>query len=238
MTATVIIPTTGTPELADAIDSVINQTYPTDCYVVVDGIHHYQQVAEVIGERVQNIGVNIAYLPINVGAGGFYGHRVYAAFSHLVNSKYILYLDQDNWLDDNHVQSCVNKIEKNNLDWTYSLRKIYNNKEFVCHDDCESLGKWPVFSNDYNHIDTNCYCIKTDVALRVASAWHGGWGQDRVWFQVLAQHFNKFDTTGEYSVNYRLGGNEGSVKSEFFKHGNEIMRQRYNGEYPWQAQKI
>ena len=37
MSATVIIPTTGSPELRKAIDSVLKQTYPTTCYVVSDG---------------------------------------------------------------------------------------------------------------------------------------------------------------------------------------------------------
>jgi glycosyltransferase involved in cell wall biosynthesis len=234
MTATVIIPTTGAPELAKAIDSIFAQTYPTNCYVVVDGIEHYQQVTEVIGDRIQNIGLNIAYLPMNVGSGGFYGHRVYAAFSHLVNSKYILYLDQDNWFDIDHVETCVKNIEIGNLDWCYALRTICDKDgNQLVNDNCESLGKWPVFSGDYHHIDTNCYCIKTQIALRVSSAWHGGWGQDRVWFQVLAQHFPNFDTTSKYTVNYRLAGNEGSVKKEFFEHGNNIMNKKYNGAFPW-----
>jgi methyl coenzyme M reductase alpha subunit len=68
----------------------------------------------------------------------------------------------------------------------------------------------------------------------LAQAWHGGWGQDRVWFNALSKHFPKFDTTGKYTVNYRVGGNEGSVKKEFFDYGNSIMKQRYNGEFPWQ----
>lgn len=38
MSVTVIIPTTGSPELKDAVASVLNQTYqPTKCYVVADG---------------------------------------------------------------------------------------------------------------------------------------------------------------------------------------------------------
>ena len=37
MTATVIIPTTGSPELFTAIKSVLDQTYDTKCYIVCDG---------------------------------------------------------------------------------------------------------------------------------------------------------------------------------------------------------
>jgi hypothetical protein len=41
MSATVIIPTTGSPEVRDAINSVLNQSYTTKCYVVVDGEENY-----------------------------------------------------------------------------------------------------------------------------------------------------------------------------------------------------
>jgi glycosyltransferase involved in cell wall biosynthesis len=239
MTATVIIPTTGSAELIEAVKSVLDQTYDTNVYVVCDGADYSYTVKNLMRwvEKHPKFlsNVKICNLPINVGANGFYGHRVYAAFTHLINTKYVLYLDQDNWFEPDHVQNCIDTIEKNNLDWSYSLRNIYTpDKEFIAKDDCESLGKWPVFSGDYRHIDTNCYCLKTEVAVKLAQVWHGGWGQDRVWFNALSQYFSKFDTTGKYTVNYRVGGNEGSVKKEFFEYGNKIMNDKYEGVFPWQ----
>jgi hypothetical protein len=233
MSATVIIPTTGSPEVVDAIESVLAQTYKdTTCYLVCDGEQYYGKVKVIASEYGNRI--KTCYLPINVGANGFYGHRVYAAFSHLINTDYILYLDQDNWMDGNHVKDCIETIEKNNLDWSYSLRKIKDiDGKDIALDNCESLGKWPVFSGDYNHIDTNCYCLRTNITVKLCQVWHGGWGQDRVWFQALQQYFPRYDTTGKYSLNYRIGGNEGSVKKEFFEYGNAIMNQKYNGNLPW-----
>jgi glycosyltransferase involved in cell wall biosynthesis len=234
MSATVIIPTTGSPELIDAVDSVLSQTYNTKCYVVVDGRQNYNKVNQLLTNR-ESGNIQVAYLPENVGANGFYGHRVYAAFTHLVNSKYVLYLDQDNYMDVNHVANCVKTIEEQNLDWCYSLRSIHDKDGiFLVNDNCESLGKWPVFSGDYNHIDTNCYCLKTSIAVKIASVWHGGWGQDRTFFSILQGAFRNYDTTGKYSLNYRVGGNEGSVKKEFFEYGNKIMNEKYNGVFPWQ----
>jgi glycosyltransferase involved in cell wall biosynthesis len=240
MSATVIIPTTGSPDLVDAVESVLDQTYKTQCYIVADGPEfHYitSKFLKYCETRKDFEGkVKICNLPINVGANGFYGHRVYAAFTHLVDTDYVLYLDQDNWLKPNHVQSCIDTIKKNDLDWCYSLRDIYNKKsEFVCHDDCESLGKWQTY-HGVNHVDTNSYCVKTEIAIKLASAWHGGWGQDRVFLGAIAQHFPKFDCTKEYSVNYRVGGNEGSVTGEFFLNGNKIMNEKYNGIFPWRQQ--
>jgi hypothetical protein len=237
MSATVIIPTTGSPEVVKAIESVIEQSYTdTTAYVVIDGMEHFQKTAMLLLKHKLNEHPRIktCTLPINVGANGFYGHRVYAAFTHLINSKYVLYLDQDNWFDHDHVKTCIKNIETRKLDWAYSLRTICDKDgNQLVNDNCESLGKWPVFSGDYHHIDTNCYCIKTEVAIKLAQVWHGGWGQDRHWFNTLATYFPNYDTTSKYTVNYRLAGNEGSVKKEFFEHGNKIMNEQYNGNFPW-----
>ena len=232
MTATVIIPTTGASGLRNSIESVLRQTYKTKCYVVVDG-EQFSGKASVILSDYRGEGIKECYLPINVGANGFYGHRVYAAFTHLIDTDYVLYLDQDCWFEPDHVEQCIKTIEQNNLDWSYSLRQIRNKEgDYVCNDDCESLGKWQTY-HGVNHIDTNCYCIKTQTAIRLAQTWHGGWGQDRVWFHTLASYFNNFDCTGKYTVNYCVDGNPGSVNAEFFLNGNEVMKQKYNGEFPW-----
>jgi len=232
MTATVIIPTTGSGELYKAIDSVLSQTYMVKCYVVCDGEKYFTQTKEIV-DKFKSRDLQVCYLPENVGSNGFYGHRVYAAFTHLINSEYVLYLDQDNWFEPNHVMSCVDTIRKTNSDWSYSLRKIVDKSgEFICNDYCESLGKWKCFQ-DYHHVDTNCYCIKTDVAIKVATMFHGGWGQDRIFFNVLSTHKPKFECTGDTTVNYRLAGNAGSVKDDFFKIGNDVMMKQYNGKLPW-----
>lgn len=237
MKATVIIPTTGAFEVRDAIDSVLDQTIETQVYLICDGRENQGKVKVIADEYAGNGFVKVCYLPINVGANGFYGHRVYAAFTHLIDTQYVLYLDQDNAFKPNHVEECINVIEKYGIDWCYSLRSIIDKDgEFVCNDDCESLGRWQTY-HGHNHVDTNCYCIKTDVAIKLASAWHGGWGQDRVFLHTIAEHFPRFECTRKYTVNYRVNGNPGSVTPEFFANGNRVMNEKYNGEFPW-AQKI
>jgi hypothetical protein len=106
------------------------------------------------------------------------------------------------------------------------------NGNYICEDNCESLGKWPSYHGNY-HIDTNNYCIPTQTAIRLASVWHGGWGQDRVWYHTLSTHFKNYSCTKEYTVNYRVDGNPGSVNAEFFKNGNKIMHEKYSGIFPW-----
>ena len=69
--------------------------------------------------------------------------------------------------------------------------------------------------------------------LQSAHVWHGQWGQDRVFAQVMMQNFKAFDCTGRYAVQYCLGGNEGSVTKDFFEQGNAQMLQRYKRGFPW-----
>ena len=233
MSATVIIPTTGSPEVRNAIDSVLNQSYTTQCYVIVDGEENYDKAKNIINDYIHDERFRVCYLPINVGAKGFYGHRVYAAFTHLIDTDYVMWLDQDNWLYQSHVAKCIETIQKRNLDWCYSLRQIYNKQgKFVCFDDCESLGKWQTY-HGVHHIDTNSYCVKTEIAIKLASAWHGGWGQDRVFLSAISQHFPKWDCTNEYTTCYRVDGGKGSVNAEFFMNGNIVMNKKYNGVFPW-----
>jgi hypothetical protein len=234
MSVTVIIPTTGAPELKDAVQSVLEQTYETKCYVVSDGMKYHSKTRIITDDFLSRKNLERCYLPINVGANGFYGHRIYAAFTHLIDTEYVLYLDQDCWFEKDHVETCINTIKEKKLDWVYSLRKICDKDgNYITNDNCESLGKWKTY-HGVNHIDTNCYCLKTEIVIKLAQVWHGGWGQDRVWFSALSQYFPNFDCTGKYTVNYKVDGNAGSVNAEFFLNGNKIMNDKYNGVFPWQ----
>lgn len=234
MSSVVLIPTTGAATLRRAVESVVAQTVPTAAYVVCDGEDFRAPVDEALAglERVPG-GLSVCVLPRNVGAGGFYGHRIYAAFAHLVAEDHVLLLDQDNFLAPDHVERCVDLIAARQLQWCYSLRTICDEAGApVCRDDCESLGKWPGFTGAHL-VDTSAYCIRRDVLVQSAHAWHGPWGQDRVFAQVMMRNFPQFDCTGRYTLQYRLGGNERSVTKAFFEQGNATMQQRYKRGYPW-----
>jgi hypothetical protein len=229
--AVVLIPTTGSASLRQAVQSVNAQTTPTRAYVVCDG----PAFREATEAQLEGLEATVCHLPVNTGANGFYGHRIYAAFAHLVEEDHVLFLDQDNWFAPSHVESCVRLMASRGLHWAYALRNVMDPAgNFLCTDDCESLGKWPAFTQGHL-IDTSAYCVRRDVLVRVAHAWHGGWGQDRVFAQVMMQNVPAFDCTGEYTLNYRLGGNPGSVTEDFFRQGNRQMRAKYDKRLPWVA---
>lgn len=244
--ALVIIPTTGAPELADAVRSVISQTYEdTHLLLVVDGTQFSNNTTKVLNETgVIGYGEKIfrCDLPFNTGGGGFYGHRIMAAFGHLIPAyDCVLFLDQDNWYDTNHVETMVGEIESSKVDWCYSLRKIYDkDKNYVVDDNCESLGRWPAWvGNEVFLIDTSSYCFTTDFYKMVSHIWDFGWGADRRFFHIVKNDIghDKFSCTGQYTLNYRTGGNEGSVTPEFFIEGNKKTASRYKGIYPWKKRQ-
>lgn len=234
MKVAVVTPTIGGEHLRQCLRSVQNQTYENlTHYVFLDGEQHFDNINPFLYEAAGKREIKTIKLEENVGKG-WYGHRVYSSCSFLVNADVICYLDEDNWYEPNHVEKIVETLQKGN-DWVFSLRKIFDkNGNFVCKDNCESLGKWPVYFNEsVYHIDTSSFGVRHNVALSVGHSWYGKWGADRQFFNTVKQYFPKYECTKQYSSCYRLDGNPNSVTADFFEKGNEVNRSKYNGEWPW-----
>lgn len=240
----VITPTIGLDSLTKAIESVKAQTYRDIRHlIVVDGPEYFEKVMSKIAIKFNDDNehnhIMITALPTNTGSNGFYGHRIYAAFPHLVNEPYIAFLDEDNWYEPNHIETLVNKIEKDDLRWAHSLRNVYLHESdgggFLDKDCCEAIGRWPIawFDSPQHLVDTSSYMFRAEFIKIHASLWHWGWGGDRRFFTIIKDK-GKYDTTGEHTLNYRLppiqkayGGDK-----DIFKKGNEIILKQY-GAYPW-----
>ena len=227
MRVMVITPTTGKHTLKKAIESVQNQTMKTEHLVVLDGWDAWNTVCNTS----YNYSCKWMMLPENVGANNWYGHRVYAAMPLMVNADYILFLDEDNWFEPNHVKTMINKIKSKDLMWAYSLRKIYDERgQYVCDDDCEALGRYPAFYDHLlNFVDTNCYCFRRDYLVNVAHNFYGQWGADRQFYKAAASALPSFGCTGEATVNYTAP----ERLLEMFRQGNGQMKRAYGEELPW-----
>ena len=235
MKVAVVTPTIASEHLAKCVASVDKQTYEDIThYIFIDGCQYEPKAREIL---VGSSKTRMIELEENVGKG-WYGHRVYAASSFLVNADIICYLDEDNFFEPCHIEKMVRKLEEG-YDWVYSLRKIVDKDgEFICEDNCESLGKWPVhFNPEVFHIDTSCFAIRRDVAVRIGHAWYVQWGADRQFFNALKNNFKNYGCTNQYTTNYRLDGNPNSVTKEFFEQGNEVNEKKYNGKFPWKIKQ-
>lgn len=233
MKVAVVTPTIASEHLTKCIDSVDKQTYKDIThYIFIDGCQYEPKAREIL---VGSSKTRMIELEENVGKG-WYGHRVYAACSFLVNADVICYLDEDNFFEPCHIEKMVRKLEEG-YDWVYSLRKVVNKDgEFLCEDNCESLGKWPVYFNpEVSHIDTSCFAIRRNIAVNIGHAWYGQWGADRQFFTALKKYFPKYECTNQYTTNYRLDGNANSVSEEFFIEGNKINTEKYQGNFPWKT---
>lgn len=233
----VITPTTGSTKMADAVNSINNQTYKNLTHlVVVDGPEFFQNAMNRFPIPMNSRSL-ICTAPFNTGGGsqGFYGHRIYAGFSHLVNADYVFFLDDDNWYEPDHVESLVEVLNKG-VDFAFSFRKIFDkDKNYICDDNCESLGKWPIYfthDNPQYLVDTSSYAFNRQFLIRVSQFWHSGWGGDRHFFNFIRERAN-YDTNYKHTMCYRTDGNPGSVNGDFFMKGNAEQLKHYEGKLPW-----
>jgi hypothetical protein len=236
---TVITPTIGGVHLAQALQSVQEQTYPfLEHAIVIDG-DQFRPAVEASLPSSPSKPIRVYPLPSNTGARGFNGHRIYGALPHLLNSQFVAFLDEDNWFDKDHIASLMAHVTKAGLSWAYSLRCIVDaNGILITDDDCESLGQWPTWNNsDVHLVDVNCYLLRRDLAVRTSSLWYrrfrDGQSPDFLLCHDLLKNYPRTATNGRSTVNYRVGSTPSSVRAEFFLVGNDEMRKRYSCAMPW-----
>jgi hypothetical protein len=78
--------------------------------------------------------------------------------------------------------------------------------------------------------------LKTDVAHRVASYFHGGWGQDRVFYAALSQLFPNYGCSGAFTVDYRTRDDLQPKVVELLTRENAAIRQKFGGRLPFVGQ--
>lgn len=243
MKVAIITPTIGTKHLENNVDSVSKQTYKNLKHIVVSDGPQYDAKVFNITKSYDN--VKMMNLPENTGAGGYNGHRIYAAVPYLIDADYFIFLDEDNWIESNHVESLVNAVK--GYDWAFSLRKIIDQDgNYICNDDCESLGLWHTcLSPNEFFVDVGCYFLSKKLAIQTAPIWYRRARHpeeqpevDRLLIHVLRQNKTKYQTNGEYTLNYRVGNRSDSVQSQFFLRGNQTMEKLHNGFFPWRKENL
>lgn len=219
-----IIPTSGRPELRQAVESALPAS---DVLLVTDGPRGEQKCGGALyhGQNTPGYGaIDFLHVPFKVGGGEWAGHRIYAAVPHLVNHEFVAFLDEDNWYEPEHLPAMLDALAGSDVAWSY--RNIVDKAgTFICRDECESLGPHHLGVERRWLVDTSCWAFRTEALRSFCGQWDGGWGQDSRFtehMKAIASH--SMVGTGLYSLNYRLGGSERSPKAEFFLQGNERMK--------------
>jgi hypothetical protein len=210
----------------------------------MDGQQYAKEINKIILETGTSHQEKIIYLEQNVGKG-WYGHRVYSAASFLVNEDVLCYLDEDNYAGPNYIEAFEQTLSNPKYSWAYTLRNIITpTGEFVCQDNCESLGHWPVtFDPSRHHIDTGCFAIPRELAVQVGHHWYGQWGADRQFYRALQarnlEYGFEYGCTMQHTLNYRIGSETNRSTVEMFTSGNKLSSNRFIGEknYPWHEQR-
>ena len=232
----VVTSTIGRDCLLEAIESVARQTRPVRHYIFIDGPEVEDRAKNVIEQSNLAENTTVITLPNNTGKNMYTCARINAMASYIITEDVILYLDDDNWYEDDHVETVVGLMEKFNLDWSCSLRNIVRDDgSHVCMDECESLGLMKNHANMY-HVDTSCMAVRTDIAQKIAPFWqHQKW-MDRVAFKAMIEAKFKGGCTGKATMNYRLSKDGlGNMTPETFVGLNQMVAQQFPHR-PWRNQ--
>jgi hypothetical protein len=242
----VLTATTGNPLLKNCIESVQKQTYTNLQHILVcDGAIFQQKVQQII-ESINPIkNLDTMVIPWNSGANGYVCHKIYASIPHLIHEPcYISFLDEDNTINENHIEMMFKTINETKCTWTYCLRNIISpSGDFICRDLCESLGKLHSTFISRSHspdylVDTSSYLVPVEIARKFSECWQrparSNPEGDRYFYECLSKHYRNFECTINYSLNYRVDSRDDSVKSDFFLLGNSIIKNKLNiDKIPW-----
>jgi len=232
----IITSTVGRPELARCIESVRRQTYPhVQHIVVVDGPEHHAK-ADPILTRYPNL--DVFYLPY---ATKQWGAKINAAFPQLAKGDYIMFLDDDNTIEPDHIASLIQTI--GDRAWAYALRNLTMNSMFVARDYCDALGllhpTWAEFAQRKNihHLDTGSFFLSRIAALEMGQFWGpknftdpAKWVDlyDRKFMNALLSKYPDPICSYRHTFNYEI--NIGQL--DFFLKGNRMMRKWYGNKLP------
>lgn len=218
----VVTATTGRKELVQAIKSVQAQTYPCQHYIFYDGVPVNVAVP---------YGVHVIQLPVKTGANGIMNGGVCAAAAYLVQEDYLCFLDDDNWMEPNHVESLMAVMGNNH--YAYCLRNLINpDGTFFARDDGEAIGHFG------DLVDVNCYMMARGLAAGIAPLWYRTTGAmmigDRFVWDLLKQNNTPYAASGKYTINYRISAHGQNMKGYFFLK-NIQKRGQYPDGFPWAA---
>jgi hypothetical protein len=178
--AAVVIPTTCRPSLAKAVASVFGQAGVRRIQVLI-GIDVARGDPAVIDEiqamRPPGHAVTVFNLGYSTSArhGGIHpagdGGSLRTILTYAANSRFVAYLDDDNWWHETHIERLRAAIA--GKDWAYTLRWFVDpdSLEPLAVDRWESVGPGQgVFAQAYGgFVDPNCLMIdklKCDAAIR------------------------------------------------------------------------
>lgn len=218
--AAVVMTTVVRPTIAQAIRSIYAQQLDGRIQILV-GIDRWEGERALLDGLVAESPSHVAVTVLDLGYstsvrnGGLYpsgyGGALKTILSYAANSRYVAYLDDDNWYAPEHLASLRRAIDGNV--WSYSLRHMVDRAtgEYICPDTWEAVGpdRGVYAEAQRGFVDTNQYLIDAQACYDVFPEWAMtrfvgsgvGTGGDR---QVMKRLLDRpCGTTGAHTVYYR-----------------------------------
>jgi hypothetical protein len=213
----IVMTTVVRPSIQQAIRSVFAQQFAGRIQILV-GIDQWQGERALLDALIAESPSHVALTVVDLGYstsqrhGGMYpshyGGSLKTILSYAANSRYVGYLDDDNWYATDHLASMRRAID--GKAWAFALRHFVepNTGEYICPDTWESMGpgRGVYAKAQGGFVDTNCFLIDAQACYDVFPEWAmtrfaGGTGGDRQVLQRLAGR--PWESNGAHTVYYR-----------------------------------
>ena len=216
----VVMTTTLRPTIHRALRSIFNQQFDGRVQVLIGvdvplGSHEaLEETCRAVPDRQCVLCLYPGYSTSRRHGGQHLagdGGALRTVLSYLADSRFVAYLDDDNWWSEDHLASLYQAL--NDAQWAYSLRWFVHphSGRLVCKDEWESIGPGRGEFRQYGGwVDPNCLAIDKQ-ACETILPWFSipmrnserCMGADRNVFRILSREFRS-RATGRYSVFYTV----------------------------------
>ncbi len=237
----VVIQTIMRDTLMQAVRSVFEQTFAGTIQILIGidrGLGRPQWIDQLIAECPDRMVITILDLGYSTAEkyGGIYssnyGGALRSILSYAANSRYVAYLDDDDWFAPEHIESLVNIIGDQKWAWSGRWFVDHNTSDILCRDTWESVGpKAGVYAHTFGgFVGPSCLLVDKLACHSVFPEWcfgippHGN-AEDRRFLAALVK-ISPGAQSRQFTSYYRtnLQGSHPFLIWHFDKAGVELSR--------------
>jgi hypothetical protein len=166
----IVMATVVRPSLSQAIRSIFGQRFAGRIQILV-GIDRWDGEPAILEALLAERPSHVAVTRIDLGYstsqrhGGlypsFFGGALKTILSYAANSRYVTYLDDDNWYAPDHLDTMLEAMK--GKVWAFALRHFVETRsgDLLCPDTWESVGpRRGVYAKTQGgFVDTNCFFL-------------------------------------------------------------------------------